>query len=193
MLDVHGPHETIHTWKDFFVHIAAIVVGLLIAVGLEQTVEYLHHRHQVAEARAALDVELRVNLNRFEAETEVFRRHVPIVQTNLAVFQYLRQHPGAPATQWPGKIEWGGPIFPCSNDTWKSVQQSGVLEHMPPAEVRHYAAINRRCEELAGFVYARRAAIQRAYMYAIAQPDPSLFSPAQIDEEISLTTSVLLA
>jgi hypothetical protein len=105
------------------------------------------------------------------------------VPTNLAVFQYLRQHPGAPATQWPGNIEWGGPIFPCSNDTWKAAQQSGVLEHMPPAEVRHYAAINRRCEELAGFVYARRAAIQRAYMYAIAQPDPSLISPAQIDEE----------
>jgi hypothetical protein len=46
MLDVHAPNETIHTWKDFLNHIAAIVVGLLIAVGLEQTVEFFHHRHQ---------------------------------------------------------------------------------------------------------------------------------------------------
>jgi hypothetical protein len=30
----------VRTWKDFFIHIAAIAVGLLIAIGLEQTVEY---------------------------------------------------------------------------------------------------------------------------------------------------------
>lgn len=46
MLDVHAPHENIHTWKNFLTHIAAIVIGLLIAVSLEQTVEYFHHRHQ---------------------------------------------------------------------------------------------------------------------------------------------------
>jgi len=45
MLDVHPPHEAAHTWKDFFIHIATIVVGLLIAVGLEQTVERLHNTH----------------------------------------------------------------------------------------------------------------------------------------------------
>jgi hypothetical protein len=38
MLDVHPPHEAVHTWKDFCIHIIAIVIGLLIAVGLEQTV-----------------------------------------------------------------------------------------------------------------------------------------------------------
>src|SRR5579862_2484918 len=46
MLDVHAPHETIRTWKNFLTHIAAIVVGLIIAVSLEQTVEFFHHHHQ---------------------------------------------------------------------------------------------------------------------------------------------------
>jgi hypothetical protein len=46
MLDVHPPHEAIHTWKAFLIHIVAIAIGLLIAVGLEQTVEFFHHRHQ---------------------------------------------------------------------------------------------------------------------------------------------------
>jgi hypothetical protein len=46
MLDVHPPHQTAHTWRDFFIHIATIVVGLLIAIGLEQTVEAIHHHHQ---------------------------------------------------------------------------------------------------------------------------------------------------
>jgi len=46
MLDVHAPHESIHTWKDFLIHIATIVVGLLIAIGLEQTVEAIHHSNE---------------------------------------------------------------------------------------------------------------------------------------------------
>ena len=51
MLDVHPAHHAASSWKEFFIHIATIVLGLLIAVGLEQTVEYFHHRHELAEVR----------------------------------------------------------------------------------------------------------------------------------------------
>ncbi len=46
MLDVHAPHAAARTWRDFFTHIAIITIGLLIAIALEQCVEYLHHLHQ---------------------------------------------------------------------------------------------------------------------------------------------------
>lgn len=46
MLDVHPPEHAAHSWRDFAIHIATIVIGLLIAVGLEQSVEFFHHRHQ---------------------------------------------------------------------------------------------------------------------------------------------------
>jgi hypothetical protein len=49
MFEVHAPHESIHTWKEFFIHIATIVVGLLIAIGLEQTVEAIHHSNERRE------------------------------------------------------------------------------------------------------------------------------------------------
>jgi len=26
---IHAPYQSIHTWKDFFIHIATIVIGLL--------------------------------------------------------------------------------------------------------------------------------------------------------------------
>jgi len=54
MLEVHPPHEKVHSWAQFFVHIAAIVIGLIIAVSLEQTVEFFHHRHQREQLEAAL-------------------------------------------------------------------------------------------------------------------------------------------
>ena len=57
MLDVHPPHEATHTWKDFFIHIATICVGLLIAVGLEQSVEAIHRHNETVELRESLDHE----------------------------------------------------------------------------------------------------------------------------------------
>jgi hypothetical protein len=47
MLEVHAPHQTPHSWKDFFIHIATIVLGLLIAVGLEQMVERIHEHYEL--------------------------------------------------------------------------------------------------------------------------------------------------
>jgi len=61
MLDVHPAHHAAHTWKDFFIHVATICVGLLIAIGLEQTVEYFHHRHQIHVTRERIREEARLN------------------------------------------------------------------------------------------------------------------------------------
>ena len=46
MLDVRPPHQADHTWKDLLLHIAAISIGLLLTLGLEATVEWIHHKHQ---------------------------------------------------------------------------------------------------------------------------------------------------
>jgi len=54
-MEVHPPHHTISTWRDFFVHMATICLGLLIALGLEQTVEIIHRAHERQELREALD------------------------------------------------------------------------------------------------------------------------------------------
>jgi hypothetical protein len=79
VLDVNVPHPT-QTWKDFFIHVGTICVGLLIAVSLEQMVEYIHHRSEVAEARRALAVERKLNINFFAAEAEEFHRFVPGIE-----------------------------------------------------------------------------------------------------------------
>jgi hypothetical protein len=54
MLDVHAPHGPTHSWQDFLGHIAAIAIGLLLALALEKLVEYVHERHQLTEARREL-------------------------------------------------------------------------------------------------------------------------------------------
>lgn len=46
MIDVHPAPHAAHSWRDFFIHIATIAIGLLLALGLEQTVEHFHRLHQ---------------------------------------------------------------------------------------------------------------------------------------------------
>ncbi|HEY4009713.1 MAG TPA: hypothetical protein VGM11_06145 [Acidobacteriaceae bacterium] len=78
MIDVHAPPKSDHTWTDFFIHIATIAVGLLLAIGLEQTVEAIHHAHQ----RRALIEDMR-------AESE---RTVQILDSDLRL--------AGPETHW---------------------------------------------------------------------------------------------
>jgi hypothetical protein len=72
MLDVHPPHAPTHTWRDFIIHIATIVIGLIIAVGLEQSVEFVHHRHQLADLREQMHDVLENNLQGDAQELKFF-------------------------------------------------------------------------------------------------------------------------
>jgi hypothetical protein len=189
MLDVHPPHEAAHTWKDFFIHVATICVGLLIAVGLEQTVEWLHRRHEVAETRHALAIERRININHFAATTEQFERFVPILQKNLAVFVALRQHPGS-AESLP-QLDWNGIYFTMQDGAWQTAKQTNVLESMPVAEAREEDALYRRLEFLNEDNDAESKAIVDATLYAVADPDLSHLSAEQLDHQIELTARVL--
>jgi len=67
MIDVHAPHGGLHTWKDFWIHLGTITLGLLIAISLEQSVEWLHHLHQRHQLEASLLAECKINKDRAEA------------------------------------------------------------------------------------------------------------------------------
>jgi len=62
MLDVHPRHEPVRTLKEFFIHIATITIGLLIAVGIEQTVEFVHHRNQIRQLEQQMHAVFESNL-----------------------------------------------------------------------------------------------------------------------------------
>jgi hypothetical protein len=191
MLDVHVPREALYTWKGFFIHIATIVIGLLIAIGLEQTVEFFHHRHQVAETREALRIEQVINVNRFAYTTEDFYRYLPKLETNLAIFQYLRLHPGASPEQWPGRLSWYSNSIDYSDSAWAAAQGDGVLQYMPQWEVRRIAELYRRLKECEDAKNEARSAKYQAMRFAISNPEPSQLPAAMIEREIDLISEAL--
>ena len=191
-LDVHPPHKSTHTWKDFFIHLATIVVGLMIAVSLEQTVEYVHHRQQLAETRAALRAERDGNRKAFADDVAESRRQSAAMINILIVLRYLQQHPGTAQEKLPGILVWHAHSATYADSAWKTAQQSGVTALMPPQEVRANDVLYELLEKLDTMFETVFPEVVRGRVYSAADPDPSHLSQAQLAEEIAYCEETLV-
>jgi len=76
-MEIHKP-KAAHSWREFLTEIGTIVLGILIALGLEQSIEAFHERQLAHEAQDAIDAEIRGDLDliasRFSRQICVERR-----------------------------------------------------------------------------------------------------------------------
>jgi hypothetical protein len=138
MLDVHAPHQLVHTWKDFLIHIATICVGLLIAVGLEQTVEGIHHHHQREQLLVSLDHDTRATLQDADfAAGERLRRmqwiQVRIEQVQAALASHKPLAPAAP--------EKRALITVPADPAWEAARAGGMISLFSQGEIAAYSEV----------------------------------------------------
>lgn len=193
MLDVHPAPHAAHGWRDFFVHIVTIVIGLLIALGLEQFAEGIHHRSEVREARDAIAQERVENQHEFAITTELFRRETKRFQTNLAVLQFLQQHQGAAPDSWPGAMNWHTNNTSFSSAAWEAAQHTGVTGRMSPAELRQFEKLYHQLGVVQASSADRLRALSAARRYTASGADPSRLTGTQLADEIGLTEALLIA
>jgi hypothetical protein len=139
MLDVHPPHEPIHTWKGFVIHIATITIGLLIAIGLEQMVEYFHHRHQAAAIAGKLKAESYENI-------AIVRGDIKNCDETLAAIRFIvdslnRKPSASPAAPWTPPVLPEARILKPSSAEWLIASDSALLQLLPTALVANYYKI----------------------------------------------------
>lgn len=135
MLDVHPPQHPAHTWTDFFIHIATIVIGLLIAIGLEQTVEYLHHRHEARHARELIADEMQANLKSVTQQRYTLAMHEDYLFADLAVIARARAHKLAP----DDRVVLFHPYEMLNDSAWETAKASDALALIPYEETQRYA------------------------------------------------------
>ena len=191
MLDVHPPHEAAHTWKDFFIHIATIVVGLLIAVGLEQTVEAIHHHHQRVELEEQLQQEAQINTRRisisFDASDAELAWLVGLqqdVQAMLAGHGKFNYRP-RPESEPGLPIAWRT----ASTGVRDAARQSGIVSLLPAARAEQYATDYRQSDisDTNRMLFYQALAHQQAFemKFATAQcpatPDLTRMNPQQME------------
>jgi hypothetical protein len=149
MLDVHSPHAPTHTWRDFFIHIATITIGLLIAVALEQTVEAIHHHHQrefleeqmLREAEGNLKVvkpqiEYSSQMSRYLLAREKALADAPAVGSGVTV-TFPANSPSIPVVPI---------LISPSRGTWTVAKAAGTIALLPPDLAKVYARVDLEAE-----------------------------------------------
>lgn len=137
MLDVHSPHGSTHTWRDFFIHIATICVGLLIAIGLEQTVEFFHHRHQLHQLEADLHDEGVRNLHITLDNIKVCEERQQADALQYAEFLQAARDHRTPAVIHMPYVNYNRPAYA----VWTVAQENGTAGLLPREDAQRYTRL----------------------------------------------------
>jgi len=138
MLDVHAPHEATHTWGDFFIHIATIAVGLLIAVALEQTVEAVHRHHEVAALREDLHAETEQILADSQRADKAMDYEMQWLAGRIAQVRVAAWDGKPLAAEEPNQMPYfASPDIPI----WRSAKAAGKTSLLTKGEINAYAEV----------------------------------------------------
>ena len=133
-MDLHKPHAA-KTWREFFIELGTIVTGILIALALDQAVEWWRDHRHVIDARANIRAEISAHLGlmtrRAQTEACISRRLDEIA----ALIAHASTGKPAQAPIWIGHPA----IWPMSNGRYQSAVQSGSVGLMPSDEQAGYS------------------------------------------------------
>jgi hypothetical protein len=130
MIDIHPPHKSDHTWTDFFIHIGTIILGILIAIGLEQAVEAIHHAHERRVLIENFHHECAANLKVFDADLDIVHRNIGWARTSLALLRNATPERGYITVTAMPPGELSGMHAP-SRSVWSVAKSSGKVELLP--------------------------------------------------------------
>ena len=134
-MDIHKPKPW-HGVREFLKEYVIIVVGVLTALGAEQAVEWLHWRHEIADSRQALGVELANNLRAVRS----IEGENACIRARLDTLQAWANGQGA---RPPGPVL--SPVFFfISNTTWEVTNSAQALAHFP-LDLRRNSSTARAC------------------------------------------------
>jgi hypothetical protein len=136
LLDVHAPHESMHGWRDFFLHLTTITIGLLIALSLEGLVEWQHRRHLVHDAEASLHAEIKGNAQNMDT-----------LKHDVYVLNYIAANGKYPEDK---HMEVDFQIVGFDSVGWKTAQSTGALSYMPYDLAQDYSSIYSQQDLLTG-------------------------------------------
>jgi len=94
-MDIHPVHGPVNSVKDFFVHLAIITIGILIALSLEGLLEWAHHKTLVHEARENILTEVRKNKESIDNELAELKKREDELNHIVAVAYQLETAPNS--------------------------------------------------------------------------------------------------
>jgi hypothetical protein len=145
VLDVHAPHEPIYSWRDFFIHLITITIGLGIALSLEGCVEWKHHKNLVHEAQEGLQVEIEANAKELQGTLDKLKQDDKELAYDIVI---LRAIIAKSKVQDKGHltINFNLPAF--DDVSWVTAKSTGALSYMPYDQAHQYSDIYNQQDEV---------------------------------------------
>ena len=85
------PKVKLHSLREFAQHYLMIVLSILTALGLEQWIESVHHRHAAEYASARIEAELGDTLRDIQKAIDVDEEHLkPLIAVDKAIIEDVR-------------------------------------------------------------------------------------------------------
>jgi hypothetical protein len=146
-MEIHKPHAA-KTWKEFFIELATITAGIVIALSLEQLVERVRWQHEVTEGRQALVAEIAANNDNLlgfrVAVAPCVDRQIREADTMLTALEEGLK----PA----GLKDFRPPVGALIRDSeWQAERASQVLTHFPRAELALMSRYYGQLPDIRGF------------------------------------------
>jgi hypothetical protein len=151
-VELHVPHESIRSIKDFLVHIGIVTVGIIIALGLGQLVEAYHRSRMAAETLQGFRREIVFA----ESQVKLVLDAIPAWRTQIdADIAGLSAPPAQGTDQEP--IRYPEPAFQIIRKaSWDTAIATQIVGTLPPDKVRGYELAY---EELTTFVDEERIGV----------------------------------
>jgi hypothetical protein len=142
-VDVHPPRQSIHTWKDFLLHLLTITIGLFIALTLEAAVESTHHRHLVRDAHENLRREIERNHKVYANNVRDLRLNRNQLARDIDQLRELRNGKKLenPSLSWT----WNWDSY--GDAAWKTARESGAVAYMESGWISTYSWVYTRLWE----------------------------------------------
>ena len=136
-MEIHPPHGSIHSWKDFLLQLGTITAGVLIALSLEAVRETIRDRALVREARENIRREIADNKRQIDGEIAQMDERSKRFDTALRFANDLLKTKRTEIHTMELRVD-----FPTlSGASWQTADRTGALAHMDYAEVQKYAAL----------------------------------------------------
>jgi len=137
-MEIHAPEKPIHSKKEFFFHMFTVVLGILIALGLEGMVQWVHHRALVREARENIRVEIEKNKEIIDGAMPEFKQRSETLNHMIDSIRQLAKTHHA--------VKGGQVFFSISNHdlystAWQTASTSGAVTYMSYDELRRYTDV----------------------------------------------------
>lgn len=185
-MDVHPPHEPIHSARDFFLHLFTITIGLLIALALEAGVEHLHQNHLLHTAKANLRDELRDNRDALAGDEHHLDITQKQIENGLVILEAIKAHKTTtdiPSQNWT----WNSP----QSAAWETARDSGALALMSYDDAESYNVLygQQKTVNDQATLYIRDIYNITAPIHGSAKP--SDLQPSQLDTMIAAANQAL--